>query len=314
MVISLYIDHLKILDQNLITFFSQIGKTFIAAAVIALLLRVPTLLEDVNNSAVRLLKSNEFLKRLSIRELGNLRGSATEHAYLQSADSVNESLKKLDEKIANLFLEPYFEFYHMNVRCRMLEGNKIEKLISTHFSLKNPKMESCNGASYYKSRVIQNKIDNIDDSGLRKIDSFQVLKDNEKEFNDLREKYKLEFDDYQEESLTYNRVSEIKSKENASILFNEGLQLKMVETRTVTADDNVFVNRINYPTEDFSINYSFDDCDVDLLGNGFGTFRNTKDGGINVFKDGNSIHISSKGWLLPGNGIIIVHNHPNGRD
>ena len=129
---------------QLIAFALTIGRSFIAAGFIALILRIPAVLNDVNNSAINLLKSNTYLEKLSISELSDLRAAATKYSYLQAANAVNPSLNNLDKKISNLFLEPYFNFYNIKVSCKILQDGNIEKRIVTHFSFKNPKKEKCN--------------------------------------------------------------------------------------------------------------------------------------------------------------------------
>lgn len=294
-----------------ISIFSGLGGAFIAAAVISLILRVPSLLDDVNKSSINLLKDNEFLNRLSVEELQKLRVAATECGYLKSAHSVNKSLSVIDNKIANLFLEPYFHSYLINVRCR-LDGDIINKIVSTDFILKNPNKKELNGLKFIKPRVVQKKIEGKENNEIRVIKSFKVLKDDENEYKDMSSKVELKFDDFSEEASNYNVISSIVPKGEHflnDLSFTSSLHIKIVEERIVEKKDSTYVRRVTNPVENFSINYSFDNCDVDLIGNGFGTFQDTKDGGISIFKDGNSIHISSKKWLLTGNGIIIVHNY-----
>ena len=305
--ISLYFVQLP---SQLIAFGLTLGRAFVAAGVIALILRLPALLDDVNNSGVTLLTSNVFLQKLSIAELNKLRAAATKHAYAQSADAVNPSLNNLDEKIANLFLEPYFHFYNVKISCKILEDKSIQKRIVTHFSFKNPKMKECDALEQFSSRVIQDSIDGYTNDQIRSIVNLEVMKDDDEEFLNYTDYFKLEFEEYSEESTSYSLVSVLKPIENGGrdFKFKDRLQMKLIETRITPGSDKYYVNRITSPTETFSIHYSFDECKVDLIGNGFGTFQTTKDGGINITKDSNSIHIQSSRWLITGNGIMIVHN------
>lgn len=295
---------------ELISFSLTMGRTFIAAGLVALLLRLPSVLNDVNNSAINLLKNNSYLEKLSVEELTQLRADATKNAYIKTANAVNPSLNNLDSKIANLFLEPYFNFYSVKVSCKLLDENFIEKRIVTHFSFKNPNKEECNTLEHFNSRVIQDFIKDYKKEDLRVLESLEVMKDDDLVFFDYTPYYNLKFSTYKEEAVTYSVVSRLRCKnEKKNLNFNDKLQMKIIEKRITPKSDNVYLNRITSPTEKFSIHYSFVDRNVDLIGNGFGTFQNTKDGGINITKDSNSIHIESSRWLLTGNGIIIVHNN-----
>lgn len=294
-------------------FSGATGRTLVGAALVALIFRLPLILELVNKSGINLLTDNEFLRRLSPEELSDLRASVTKHAYLKTTNSANSSLNNLDSTIANLFNEPYYESFTMNFRCRFLGDGFIEKTISTSFVFKNPKNTPCDASEYFRSRVVQEKNDNVKEEDLRKIARFQVIKDEEGDFVDYSKAYKLKFSSHHEESSTYNVVSKLVNTDTNSklnLIFNDTLQLKIVEKRIVPKTDKIYINRITSPTERFLINYSFDGCNVNLLGSGFGTFQNTKDGGINIFKDPNSIQIASEKWLLTGNGIMIVHDYP----
>jgi len=296
-------------EYNFSLFFMSLGLTFIATSLIALLLRMPTLLNDVNNSSIRLLKDNEFLKRLDIEELNKLRTDATECAYLKYANSPNSSLKKIDAKIAGLFLTPYFCSYKIIIKCKYREDGLLEKSISTTFKLNNPKKEFCNALLFLKTRVTHEKIDGIEIKELREIHKFQVIIDNEGDWKDLWKDYKLDPEEYEEESLPYDIMTKIKPKNDKQELnFDNNIQIKITETRVLKKEDNRYTHRVSSPVENFSINYSFDDSSVNLIGTCFGTFQDTKNGGINIVKDSNSIDISTNSWLLNGNGIMIVHN------
>ncbi len=289
------------------------GFTIIASATIALLLKVPSLFQDVNDSAIKLLTNNNYLKRLDVNELRKLRADATESAYMRNVKSVNETLKELDLKISELFLQPYFETYQIKISCKLLQDNNdyIEKKISTEFVLINPRKEKCNGIEFIKFRVVQNKI-NVENE--RSLVSLDVLIDNEREFTSIKEKFKVRFTQFYEESTSYDRLSIITLKEESNkdaemLAFKHQLKVRLVERRIIPKSDTSYLYRVINPIKFFMINYSFEDCPVNLIGNGFATFQTTKNGGISIVKDPNSIHISCKKWLLPGNGIIIVHNY-----
>ncbi len=307
-LIHLSFPRIIILETNLSPFLFTIGKTFMAASIIGLILRVPALLNDVNNSSIKLFKDNDFLNRLDVKELQTLRSDATESAYLKSANRVNTSLKEIDTEIANLFLSPYFSSYKIVVRCKLLENNIIEKFITTTFTLNNPSMEKCNATDYFRSRVILKREDDLKNEDMRKITKFHTIIDKKGNWEDKIESVEMLYEDYFEESSPYNLLSHIKFKDGNLFEFDENIQFRITEKRTVSIQDNTFIHRVISPVEKFHVNYSFEKCEVDLIGNCFGTFQDTKNGGINIVKDSNSIDITTEKWLLNGNGIIIVHN------
>lgn len=310
--VNLAYPQICIRENNLSPLILAIGKSFLAASIIGLILRVPSLLNDVNNSSINLFKNNNFLKKLSVEELYSLRVAATESAYLKSANRVNSSLKEIDTRIANLFLQPYFSNYKIIVRCKLSKDKKfIEKTTTTTFTLNNPGKEKCNATEFIRSRVISKKNDTLKNEEIRRIIKLQTIIDEKSNWNNDIDKIKLLYENYFEESSPYNLLSDIQFNDNDKFKFENSIQFRVTEKRTVGIEDNTYIHRVISPVEKFSINYSFEESDVDLIGNCFGTFQDTKNGGIDIVKDKNSINISSSKWLLNGNGIIIVHNFNN---
>jgi len=263
----------------------------------------------VNNSSIKLFRDNNFLKRLDNSELKRLRADATESAYLKSTNSVNTSLKEIDSEMSELFLKPYFSSYKLIIRCKILDNGLIEKVITTTATLKNPNKITCNALDHFRLRVILEKPDSMENEKLRSLKKFQIIVDSNGNWSDCIADFKLSYEDYKEESSPYNIITAIEPKRKAYKLeFKESIQIKLTEKRVMNKTDNVFIHRVISPVENFHVNYSINNKDVDLIGNCFGTFQDTKDGGINIIKDKNSIDISTNKWLLNGNGIIIVHN------
>ncbi len=104
-------------------------------------------------------------------------------------------------------------------------------------------------------------------------------------------------------------VSNVVQKNTTDDLFvcSDSCTVRIIEKRVIEDSDDSYSQRVYCPTENLNINYSFEGMDVDLKGTYFGTFHKHGDPDVNIHKDGNSIHITSRKWLLTGNGIIIVH-------
>lgn len=306
-LISLNSEDISWLDDKVAAFIESLGRTFFVAAVIALILNVPSLLSGVYNSSINLFKDNSFLQRLDIKELNKIRADATESAYLRSGNGVNDSLKLIDKKIAGLFLHPYYSSYDLIIKCKKLDDKYIEKTYNLNFVLMNPANTMCNAMEHYTSRaaVFVPEGENIQE--IRKILSVETIIDDSERWS--TKKASIDSESYEEESLSYNNLSHmIIEEDDGKLMFKDKIQVRIKEKRLISLNDKRYVHRVSSPVEKFTINYSFKGCEMDLIGTCFGTFQDTKDGGIDVIKDENSIHISSSKWLLNGNGIIIVHN------
>ena len=310
-LLFIFISYFSNNDSNLLLrILGNLGLGFLAASITTLLLQIPSLLNDIYSSSIQLFKDDYFLSLLSVEQLQNIRKKATKAAYLQTTNSANEGLNDIDNSAANLFLKPYFKHYLVNVRCEIKE-DKIFKTVSTDFMLINPKKDKLSGLQLIKPRVFQKKSDK---DQVRKLVKIEYLKDSMKELEDITNKFKLEFKDINiDDGSGYDVYSKIIPMQNDDKIleFNNKLHMKIIEERIVEKEDNLYIRRVTNPVENFNINYSFKDNNVILYGSAFGTFHDIKDGGISIFKDSNSIHISTKKWLLTGNGIFIVHKYIN---
>jgi len=289
---------------------TQIGKTFFAAGLIALILNVPSLLNDVDNSSLRLLQNNEFLRRLSVPELFRLRKQATKHALSHSTESIDFGLERLDEKFSDLLRSPYYQFYKVRIKNTLLENGNINKLVTQEFKIINPSKEPISAKKHIEIRSLFKDSD-IPKDQLRKLKKMEVVVDDNKTYG--TKDFKLCWSEKDEAFPIHDIDSKVvrSNNEGEELKFTDSLYINLKEEREVTSTDNTYIKRLRFPAKTFSIHYFFDSCDVDLIGNGFETFFSETDSNINIDPDPNSLNISSNNWLLSGNGIMIVHNIKN---
>jgi len=306
---SIIFPEMKIGEADISAFLQNIGKTFLAAATIALILQVPALLNDVNNSSIALFKDNSFLNRLDAPDLQKLRTDATEAAYSKSTNHVEPSLKEIDSKIADLFLQPYYSKYKVNINCEIIEDKYLLKTFTKHIKLQNPSKKDCDAIDKIGGKTTMFRPEGKTNEDIRKLESFEVIIDDMEKWEDLTSKLKLNWEEFSEDASSYNALSYLKLDGRSNLKFEDKIEIKIKETRLVPIHDNTYLHRVSSPVKYFTINYSFKTCDVDLIGNCFGTFQDTKDGGIDIIKDTNSIDITTNKWMLNGNGIIIVHSN-----
>lgn len=294
----------------LFEYITYFGRTLIAAGVVALILRLPSLLQDVDNSAINLLKNDSFLSKLSTPELRMYREKATEHSYRKTTNSVNSSLKDLDSKIADIFFETYFKYYKIEIECNLLENGTVEKIVTTTFELVNPLNVPKSIKPFLSTNVYMKKIPFLDDIKLRELVSLSYKIDDSKKMIPVNEK--VFFEPHIISSKNKNdyiiKFCSIIDEDLGDQSFNQSLTVKSIEKRIIPAEDKIYTYRINMPTASFSITYWTSGKDIKFLGSGFGTFQSIINGGINEIKKPHHISIQFNDWLLTGNGVMIVHD------
>lgn len=284
-----------------------IGGAFsvLAAAILAVIIDIPSWLKDYDVHFARILTSNSYLKTLDESSLLQLRQDITNQIHKTTTPKMADGLLKLDSSICSLFKTPYYERYMHSVMCHKSANNTITKTHVVEYKLINPNCGYEDATEVFRiSNLIRKRHDG--DNGLTDIEiSYRI--DNEEEHKLTPEEYtivsapldkKIEFYD-ERVCLTLNPQS------GSELHFKECLRVKYSYTIDVSSEDRCFTKRLQHPAELFILNYSCEDDDIKLHGQLIGTDLKQSNFSIH-YHDSNSISLVSYDWLLPDNGAFVV--------
>ena len=303
--------------QNMTDFWRELTSAFIgcafsvlAAAIMAILIDIPSWMKDYEEHFARILSSNSYLKTLDEKSLVQLRQDITTQIHKTTTPKMAEGLVRMDESICAYFKRPYYERYLQSVNCRFTEGHQmVEKTHVVEYKLINPNVG-------YRDALETVRIVNL------------VQKTNEgKEITDFKMSYWIDGGEEQELSKDYDMATEPldkkiefydtrvflaympndpgKRKPGFDISFKEYLLVKYSYTIKIDARDRCFTKRLQHPAELFILNYSCDNEDIDVQGQLIGT--EMKQSSVSIhYHDDNSITLVSYDWLLPDNGAVVV--------
>ena len=119
---------------------SGICQSLLAAAVLAIVIDIPSKLEDYKSSIIEALSSDSYLKMLEESKLTLLRKKVTEQLNKMSAPNMPKGLIEKDQWICELLRKPYYSRYRHFVSCSDIDGddNFILKKHNINYKLINP--------------------------------------------------------------------------------------------------------------------------------------------------------------------------------
>lgn len=295
---------------------SGICQSLLAAAVLAIVIDIPSKLEDYKSSIIEALSSDSYLKMLEESKLTLLRKKVTEQLNKMSAPNMPKGLIEKDQWICELLRKPYYSRYRHFVSCSDIDGddNFILKKHNINYKLINP---------YGKHKEMTEHI---------KVTNLVYLHDiSEESINDMKISCTIDGGtkreyipgtdfDFKKEPFTesfYNTKVSIKMKENKSfspeeiakggipVRFKEHIQVEISYTIKVAKRDICFTKRLQHPAKNFELCYSYERKNGRLCGQIFGTDIKQSDVNIHYIND-NNICMTTFDWLLPNNGAMIV--------
>jgi hypothetical protein len=307
----------------LLTLLGQFSRDFsiaiIIAALVAKMIEVPNLISFVNGRTIEALSDYGFLNGLSDAELDKIKKKCSKIIFEKKGKRdgdqfLNESLIEYESDITSLLLKPYHEYYKINIHCtdvilKNAEGVEfkfMKKVTKRNFKIVNPLM----GTAHVDIIPPVNLFcpDGFDCSKLIELSKIIVSVDGATEKLDITGKFTKDIVQNTIKHPNYNSriIHCIAPNKNSAYPFNSEITVEITETRFIPHSDPIYVQRVNRPTKNFSIHYTYDNPNATLKIEGFGADANLTDGKLIKTENGNSVSFDMLSWLLPGNGIIIA--------
>lgn len=309
-------------------FIRDIGIAVFSAALITLAIELRNVLDFAKKSLVKALTSNAYLESLGVQGLLRIKEHCNQLIWQKRGHredaNLNQSLTKLEAEIADELSNPFYEFYRLTIDCTEINletelkfkdmgippnTKAIKKTLQTHFKIINPKVKE--EEEELKFSVNLYCPDYITDTSLlNTIDRASYKSDLHKDWKECTNDIKyFENSDYKPSSKpTYNKQFYVKknSEKPFVINYNNEVEVKIEETRYVLASDAIYTRKMNKPSKSTLIIYTYHSDKITLKGDCFGTLKQSSDE-VTISENINSVIIESRAWLLPGNGISIVH-------
>lgn len=289
-----------------------IGVSLLAGVALTFVIDIPNKLKEYETSFLRALTSNNYLLHLDKSKLTALREKTIEVLYKKDYPNMPQDLIKLNEDILRELLhEPYYNTYRQNVRCKYIENKAwVQKDISIMCELCNP--------AGNKPKLIPIKLEHLlwkevgkDIDSCAKIKKFSYRRDGEGEDISCTDKVKFcACDDSKEHQEHYNTLISLVGTDDGKPFMVEcstKIQVHIQYEINVKASDTTYTKRMGYAVRNLRLDYSFDDQNVELYGQLLGTMIKEVDVERIYNSSKNTLSIETFNWLLPRNGIFVVH-------
>jgi len=297
----------------------DLSIAIISAALIAKIIEVPNFINFVNQRTVEALTNYDFLSSLNESDLDNMKKKCSKLIFEKNGKRnvdqfLNESLIEYESEITKLLLQPYHEYYKVNIYCEDVElkdneGKSLtfmKKVSKRNFKIVNP----LRGTTHVDIIPGFNMHcpDKFDCHDLVKLVKLTVTIDDSKVQTDITDQFEKNIVTNGVAHPNYNsRVNYfIQPNKNSVYPFNSELVVEIEEIRYIAHSDPIYVQRVSKPTKNFSINYTYNNDNAKLKIEGFGADANLTDGKFIKTENGNSVSFDMLSWLLPGNGILIA--------
>ncbi len=305
----------------------DVGIAMLSGGVIARVLEIKNIVDFTRNSVINALTSNSYLKKLSIDQLKKVKDYCNQHIFEKGGnrneENLNQSILKLESSISEYLFNPYYEDYRLFIVCDEKELSTepdfaklttipanctvIKKTIKTRYKLINPHKRSREEQLEVRVNIYCPSYIH-DPTLLNKITNFSYIVDNgEKKFETL--KYEVDITFKPTSTSTYNVMLSLKKdKKPFSVNFNDELEIEIEEVRYIFVHDHLYTRKMNKPSKRTVVNYTYNSPKVVLKAECFGFGKsNTKVRDMSIDYSGYSVNVESTAWMLPGNGILIVH-------
>jgi transcription initiation factor IIF auxiliary subunit len=225
--------------------------------------------------------------------------------------SGNQDLEKLlNTLFYKITHDSYFESYKTKIDCEyaVISGIlAVKKRVHLEITLVNPLPNSLEEANFF-STYIFSTIKGIDNKELLKLKKFIVTIDSET--NDITKSIAIDgkpSDLYPDSvEFRYKRLEEGYQNSPLRILFQKSMVIELIEERIVPYSDVFYTKEFNKLIKNFSLEYSFPNMvDGSFKGNFMRSLAENDKIEVKPSKNGKSILLKSKDWLIPGDGVFI---------
>jgi hypothetical protein len=245
-------------------FLREFSIAVVIAALIAKMIEVPNLINFVNERTIESLSDYRFLSGLSPIELDSIKKDCSKIIFEKKGKKtgsqfLNESLVEYESNISNLLLQPYHEYYKVNIVCKDVVlkdnmGNQVkfmEKVTKRDFKIINPLI----GSTHVNlvSAINLHCPENFKCDDLMKLTKVAVMVDDSIEKIDITSKFSKDITQNIVKHPNYNsRVNYYFAPNNDSrYSFNSEIIVEIVETRYIAHSDPIYVHRGKPANQEF---------------------------------------------------------------
>lgn len=322
-------------------------NALIAALLVATIIDIPSKMKEYQTYFVELLSSSDYLKKMSVEELINLRKEVTWLLHVKDYPHMPQKLIDMDEKFCEMLKKPYYKEYSITINLsQSTNPNYIKKSFSIEYTAFNPKRKDSPitmDISFINSLRFENGVDENNAKGLFNLKKFSCSIDNSKADINLLPLIEIGVSNENRDGFLYNgrialtpkdslsneynpinaytyydnkqKTQELKykmieecGKAGLFISFSDILRVKMQYEIEVPESDISYTKRLRYPAKYFHLDYSVgNDVNYTVAGQLIGTMIDQPNATVEVLDNKKRIKMDTHSWLLPKNGVVVVH-------
>lgn len=326
-----------------IKIIAPVTNSVIAAILCAIVMDIPSRMMEYQEYFIRLLSSSDYLKVMDEEDLLKLRKKVTWQLHIKDVPRMPKGLIEMDEKILEMLKRPYFKVYNQTMSIEASEKPEmLKKTVRIDYTAFNPysnKHPIQMDLGIANSLQFKNKANKDEAKNLFELKQFDVAIDNEKDIISILPGIKVNVVAKPEEGLLYNGkvmlvpkdddkdfnldIDSIKNNKTPSdicyndssnsenalmITFFDKIRVNIEYIVHVPKSDVCYTKRLRYPVKYFHLDYTLNEkLDYTLVGQLLGTLIDQPDVTTEVSDNQKHICMRTNNWLLPKNGVIIVH-------
>lgn len=273
-----------------------IVNSFIAAVFVSYVIDIPTRMKEYQSYFVELLSSSDYLKKMTEKELTELRKKVTWLLHIKDFPHMPKKLIDMDETFCNMLKKPFYKEYSQTVTLEKDgQGNNLVKTVNIEYIAFNPQHESqaiSMDISFSNSLKFDGEVNIESAKTMFKLNKLIcTIDDREQEFNLLpfvrigvsKEKKDgqmyngrivlmpkdgitnketplsmsvVETGNNQNTEVTYDDSIEESGKAHLFMSFCDKLKIRMQYVVCVPESDTSYTKRLRYPAKYFHLDYS----------------------------------------------------------
>lgn len=280
-------------------FLITLGSIMLTSAVSTFLLDKSGLIELLKIQLKDIMISDEYIKTLKREKLANIRQKINNELYCSGvASNENSLLNTVNRSIDPLLEKYYFEYYDLEVTCK-IENEIIKKVITRTMKLKP--MDKTGTIMIKLKELFSNGFIFDEEEHAPPVELLELEVDDA----DLMDKIILKKVvnrgcSYTEEYF----LAPVSGFEDHLLIPPRGTEVRIVIQTIVPIRDPFFYHKLPVACEKYSarFNYNHDECDV-LYGT-FGFLDSVIEGKCKTKSD--PITIKFNEWILPGDGVAFT--------
>ena len=295
-------------DNLICTLIIGICVSIVGAAVFSLFVDFPSKLKDYQKYIIDAITDYSYLSRLDEEKLSFLRRAVTRQLHAKDIPSIPDGMLDMDEAICDFIKRPYYKWYRHTVLCEDIPGDPdyIYKKHIIKYELINPYggkkklLEPIKITNWFQEKDGQEEMDFLSNVLIKcEVDGQDLTGICDR----IGYGYNKVVNEYHTAKMFL--VDKQSNEEGVQIHFKNNMKVDMTFVTKVLKDDVCFTKRVQYPAENFRLDYQYLNDEIRLNGQIMGTYLKQSNVEI-TYESDNSISLETFNWLLPDNGAVVV--------